>query len=63
MGNAPVWLEKLFLWMFSTGTRCVFFGSTLNMVLLMFVVGSTVCFDIVVVGDLRWCWWMEADIL
>ena len=40
----------------------MFFGSTLKLVLLMFVVGLTVCFDIVGVGDVRLCWWIEADI-
>ena len=33
----------------------MFFGSTLELVLLMFVVGSTVCFDTVGGGDLRMC--------
>ena len=40
----------------------MFFGSALDLVLLMFVVGSTVCFDIVGRGDLRLCWWTGADV-
>ena len=40
----------------------MFFGSTLDLVLLMFLVGSTVCFDIVGRDDLRLCWWIGADI-
>ena len=40
----------------------MFFGSTLELVLLMFVVFPNVCFDIVGGGDLRLCWWVEADI-
>ena len=62
MGNAPVWLGKLFLWVCSTGTHFVFFGSNLELVVLMFVVGSTVCFDIVGGGGLRLCWWMGENI-
>ena len=52
----------LFLWVCSTGTHYVFFGSTLELVQLMFVVGSTMCFDTVGGGDLGVCWWMGADI-
>ena len=40
----------------------MFFGSMLDLVLLVFVVGSTVCFYIVGVGDLGMCWWMGVDI-